>query len=229
MNDRITRVHIASVAAIIAHILLAAGIMHFDKALYTGFFPFLLLLNFVLLLWTQPRINKSFIFFVAIVTLSGLVVELIGVNTGFLFGKYHFSDTLGLQLANVPLLIGVNWFLIIYCCGMFMYALLNKIFALTSAYDDGSPARIKALSVILDGATLAVILDWFMEPVAMRLGLWQWATSRVPFYNYFCWLGISILLLSFFHYSGFSKQNKFAVNLFLIQLMFYLIMRTFLK
>ena len=33
---------------------------------------------------------------------------------------------------------------------------------------------MKALSVIIDGATLAVFFDWLMEPVAVKLGYWTW-------------------------------------------------------
>lgn len=33
---------------------------------------------------------------------------------------------------------------------------------------------LKALSVIVDGATLAVFMDQVMEPVAVQLGYWKW-------------------------------------------------------
>ena len=39
---------------------------------------------------------------------------------------------------------------------------------------------------------------------------------------------ISLLLLCLFNAFKFNKQNKFAVNLLLIQFLFFLILRTFL-
>jgi putative membrane protein len=83
--------------------------------------------------------------------------------------------------------------------------------------------------VIVDGACLAVFFDWLMEPVAVKLGFWIWkGDGAIPFYNYICWLMISLLLLSIFNFAGFRKENKFAVNLLLIQALFFLILRTFL-
>jgi putative membrane protein len=92
------------------------------------------------------------------------------------------------------------------------------------------PAKtIKALSVVVDGATLAVFFDWVMEPAAVKLGFWQWGgNGSIPSFNYVCWLGISMLLLTCFHVLRFDKSNKFAVHLLLIQVMFFLILRTFL-
>ena len=86
------------------------------------------------------------------------------------------------------------------------------------------------MSVIVDGATLAVVFDWLMEPVAVKLGFWTWGgDGSIPLYNYICWLVISMLLLTIFHFCKFNKENKFAVNLLLIQALFFLILRTFLK
>ena len=87
--------------------------------------------------------------------------------------------------------------------------------------------KVKVLSVILDGALLAVLFDWLMEPVAVKLGYWIWE-GDIPFYNYFCWFVISSLLLWIFDKSRFEKRNKFAVHLLLIQSMFFLLLRTFL-
>jgi bisanhydrobacterioruberin hydratase len=67
-----------------------------------------------------------------------------------------------------------------------------------------------------------------MEPVAVKLGYWQWKTEVIPFYNYLCWFVISMGLLTVFHFCNFSKQNKFAIHLLLIQAMFFLLLRTFL-
>jgi len=82
----------------------------------------------------------------------------------------------------------------------------------------------------MDTATLATILDWLMEPAAIKLGFWKWAGyGGVPLYNYLCWFGISLIMTTVFYFSDFNKQNKFAVNLLLIQAMFFLILRTFIN
>ena len=70
-----------------------------------------------------------------------------------------------------------------------------------------------------------LFFDWLMEPVAVKLGYWQWINGEIPFFNYVSWFIISIILLSVFQHSKFSKHNKFAVNLLLIQLMFFLLLK----
>ena len=76
---------------------------------------------------------------------------------------------------------------------------------------------------------MAVLFDWVMEPVAVKLGYWKWlGNGDIPFYNYVSWFVISVGMLAIFHFCKFNKQNKFAVNLLLIQLLFFLILRTFL-
>ncbi len=97
------------------------------------------------------------------------------------------------------------------------------------ALDTGkSPMVIKALSVIIDGAILALLFDWLMEPIAVKLNYWKWnGNGTIPMKNYICWFAISLLLLTVFNFSKFNKQNYFAINLLLIQVMFFLLLRTF--
>jgi bisanhydrobacterioruberin hydratase len=87
---------------------------------------------------------------------------------------------------------------------------------------------LKAISVIVDGATLAVFIDWIMEPVAVQLGYWKW-NGEIPIYNYICWFVVAIAMLAIFHFCKFNKQNKFAVHLLMIQVLFFLLLRTFLN
>ncbi len=185
---------------------------------------------FVLLIWTQNEKNKYFFLFLIACFCVGIVVEMIGINTGMLFGDYTYGNVLGFKVQKVPLLIGANWFIIIYCSGISIHTLLMKAINSISADTGKNPMALKAVSVIIDGATLAVFFDWLMEPVAVKLGYWVWnGDGTIPFYNYLCWFLVSILLLSVFHFLKFNKHNKFAVNLLLIQLMFFLILRTFLN
>jgi len=156
-------------------------------------------------------------------------VEVIGVNTGWLFGDYSYGPVLGYRFEHVPFNIGINWFIIIYCCGISIHTLLLKAINRLSIETKTTPKTLKAISVIIDGATLAVLFDWLMEPIAVKLNYWQWKGDAIPVYNYFCWFIISMLLLAVFHFCKFNKKNKFAIDLLLIQVMFFLLLRTFMK
>lgn len=226
--NRFTKQEIATAIAVFFHAIGLTGLLYFDKSFFIQATPINLLLSFALLIWTQNEKDKQFLFFFFACFIIGFAAEVIGVNTGMLFGNYTYGNVLGLKIKNVPLLIGVNWFIIIYCCGISIHTLLMKMISRIAADTGKPPYSLKALSVIVDGATMAVFFDWLMEPVAIRLGYWSWA-GPIPFFNYLCWFAVSGLLLTIFHFIKFDKQNKFAVNLLLIQLMFFLLLRTFLK
>jgi bisanhydrobacterioruberin hydratase len=230
VKNSISRYHIATSIAILFHVIGIVGILFFNRDFFIGSTPFNLLLMFVLLVYTQPKPTKGFWIFVISCFVIGIAVEIIGVNTGILFGNYKYGNVLGTQFKNVPLLIGINWFIIIYCCGISVHSLLMKIIKTLPQDAPRTATTLKALSVIVDGATLAVFFDWLMEPVAVKLGYWHWSGSgSIPIYNYICCFLVSMLLLLLFHFCKFEKQNKFAVNLLLIQVMFFLLLRTFLK
>ena len=217
--------------AILFHLSGLFGMLFFNRALFVQLTPLNLSLSAVLLCWTQKNKNFAFAFFVLLAMGIGFFVEVIGVNTGSLFGHYRYGTVLGYQWNNVPLLIGVNWFMVMYCCGISVHSLLTMATGkLIKTTLSPPPVILKTLSVVVDGAMLALLFDWLIEPVAIKLGFWKWqGDGSIPLYNYICWFVISAGLLTAFHFLKFNKENKFAINLFLIQIMFFLLLRTFLQ
>lgn len=228
MFTKFSKYQLATAIAILFHVIGLVGITVFKSDLIIRSTPVNLLLMFGLLIWTQNNKNIAFWIFVITTAVLGMTVEIIGVNTQLLFGSYNYGTMLGPQFKNVPFIIGINWFVIIYCSGITIHTILIKAIYKVSEETATPPMVLKAISVIVDGATLAVFFDWIMEPAAIQLGYWKWEGNDIPFYNYLCWLVVSAILLSLFHFCKFKKQNKFAIHLLLIQLMFFLLLRTFL-
>ncbi|MEY2917245.1 MAG: hypothetical protein RIS73_959 [Bacteroidota bacterium] len=228
MPTKFSKYQIATAVAVLFHTIGLIGIVFFKSNFILLATPANLLLMFVLLIWTQEKKNYSFWLFIALTVVLGIAIEIIGVNTKLLFGDYTYGNVLGFKIKSVPLIIGVNWFIIIYCCGISINTLLMKAINKIAAETATAPTALKALSVIVDGATLAVFFDWLMEPVAVQLGYWKWA-GQIPFYNYLCWFTFSMVLLGIFHVLQFNKQNKFAIHLLMIQVMFFLLLQTFFK
>ena len=227
MPIKFSKYQIATAIAVLFHTIGFVGIVIFKSNFILQATPLNLLLMFALLIWTQNEKNYFFWLFAAIAVAVGIGVEMIGVNTKLLFGDYSYGDVLGFKLQHVPLIIGINWFITMYCCGIAIHTLLTKAIDKVSAETSTPPMALKAISVIVDGATLAVFFDWLIEPVAVKLGYWKWADG-IPFYNYLCWFIVAVALLTVFHVFKFNKQNKFAVHLLMIQVMFFLLLRTFL-
>lgn len=187
-----------------------------------------LLLMAALIVLTHSKKNKKFLFFFIAAFIIGFAAEAFGVNTGFLFGNYMYGDILGIKLFNVPLIIGINWFIVIYCTGMITQSYESFMLKKINAKGININNRMMIISFIIDATFLAVSFDWVMEPVASKLGFWTWENGAIPTYNYASWIIISAVLLAVFKKLNQDKRNIFAVHLFIIQVLFFLVLRTFL-
>ena len=215
--------------AILFHLTGLIGILYTPyKDWFIKQTPFNLCLMAALLIWNQPSKNRSFFIFFATAFLTGMGTEMIGVQTGRLFGNYQYGNLLGPKLYGVPWLIGLNWFVVVFCSGSVIMQVQQWFRRKFEKKGSEMPTRVVAMSLIIDGALLAVFFDWVMEDVAMKLGFWQWQNNEVPFYNYLCWFLIIALLLILYRSLSFSKPNQFAVHLLIIQSLFFLVLRTYL-
>ncbi len=214
MLKRLSIYEKATAVAALFHIIGATGMLFFPHEFFLVATPFNLLLMMGLLLWThRPRNNGFWLFFLCCFV-AGMTVEIVGVQTSALFGHYNYGWIMGVKILGVPLMLGVNWFMVVYISAVTTWRLL---------------AAAAPLIKIIVTALLAVGYDWLMEPVAIKLGYWQWGgDGSVPVYNYITWFVVSMLLGAIFHWCKVSKDNKFGVNLIIIQLLFFLVLRVFL-
>ncbi len=169
--------------------------------------PFTLLLSNILLLWNHKDWNRSFCFFALLCFSVGMFFEILGVSTGAIFGAYHYEQVLGLKFMGVPLIIGVNWIMLIYCCGV-----IGQKIPVPKAFK----APIAALFM--------VFIDYVIEPVAIKMDFWQWHSSHIPIQNYLAWYLISLFLLLFYYYLPFQKENKVALILYATLFCFFLLL-----
>lgn len=223
--------NIAIFIALLFHICGAIGILFSPyKNWFIANTSLNLLLMACLLVFTQPKANKHFFLFAVICFVVGIAVEIIGVNTGFLFGNYAYGNIMGIKVSGVPLLIGVQWFVTVYCCGVIMQFVNNwtKRKITGAEIEPKTADKIQSISLVVDAALLATFFDYIMEPVAQKLGYWQWKNNEIPFFNYTCWFFISAALLFVLSKLHFNKLNQFAIHLFIIQLIFFIALRIYL-
>jgi bisanhydrobacterioruberin hydratase len=229
MNKKSAINKVALFLALLFHVCGMIGILFTSyKEWFIKSTAYTLLLMALLLVLTHTPKNKRFFIFLIIVCIIGFSAEVIGVNTGILFGEYSYGDVLGTKVLNVPLVIAVNWFNIIYCAGMITQS--YEQYMIKKMKDQGMNIshRLQRASFVVDAVLLVLLFDWIMEPVAVKLGYWQWQNNDVSGYNYFTWAGISIILFVAFRKLNKHSRNIFAINLFIIQLLFFLALRTFL-
>ena len=219
---------IATLIALAFHVSGFIAIALFKSELFISLTPLNLIICTALIYVSQTSLSKWFIAFSILAIIIGFSAEWVGINTGFLFGNYTYGKTLGYKWQGVPLLIGFQWFVTLYCIGCAMHMLVERLKARNPLAFERFPKWWMVVSLIGDGALIAVIFDWILEPVAVKLNFWTWADGQIPMMNYYSWWAVSCCLLAIFHFLPFHKQNIFAVHLLLIQTMFFLLLRTFL-
>lgn len=136
----------------------------------------------------------------------GFAVEALGVKTGVIFGQYHYTNRMGPTLIGVPLVIGVNWAVLVH--------------AVHTSVSGWSRSRVRRALI---GATAMTALDLVMEPVAIRLRFWVWQADTVPFRNYLAWWGLSFILLLVNDRLCPRPKNRLAPWVFGVMLTFFVV------
>lgn len=185
----------------------------FTRSLFLHIVPFHLLLMLVVMVLNHKPIDAYFTFFLFTVFILGFAVEWVGIHTHWLFGDYNYGSTLGFNLFGVPLIIGCNWFVLIYSTGVFMQLSRIKSFILRA----------------LTGALLLILLDFLIEPIAVHFDYWHWANSAIPFKNYLCWFVVGLLLLFLFEAFRFKRQSIVAIVFLLTQFAFFGLLNLIIK
>ena len=197
------------IVIIVLHTVGIAGILLGFRDWIMPLTPLNLLISGWIVIAEDVKAGPKKIVFAWVVCVS-YFVEVLGVNTGWPFGEYYYGVTLGPQLFNTPLLIGLLWLLLL----IGGWQLANRI---------SKNLFVRSLLVAL----LMTCLDYFMEPVAVNLGFWTWMNGQIPLSNYISWFAVALALSL-----GMSKligdmNNKRAELFFLVQIVFFLVLNTF--
>ncbi len=164
-----------------------------------------LLFTAIVLLSYHKKWGKESVFALFMIGSCGFMIEVIGVKTGRVFGYYQYGPTLGYALWDTPLMMFVNWLTTLYVTRQ-IAEMISKDIVMTSAV----------------AAALMVLLDYFLEPFAIRYGLWLWNSGAVPLQNYIAWFVIGFFLQYIYIKSIKFPNNKLSLPIYLIQLGFFI-------
>lgn len=197
---------------ILLHIVGAAGSMHQDlRPLMQTLTPINLLLSCAILLYAHRGGKITMFSFFVGAACFGFAIEVIGVHSQVVFGSYSYGKSLGVKILDVPLIIGVNWFLLALMFG----SLATRLKAHWS---------MKAILASL----LMVAMDYLIEPVAIFMDYWSWEQNQIPIRNYVGWFGGSLVLQVAYHKLKFDEPNPLAIYLLISQLIFFISIHFFL-
>lgn len=154
----------------------------------------------------MQQIKPRMLIYPLLVFAGGMLAEIAGVATGYIFGDYIYGDRLGPMFMGVPLAIGFAWV-------MMTRFSLNLL------------VQLKPIIRVPAAATMATAFDAVMEPAAVKLGLWTWNAGHIPWQNFTAWWVLSLLFcyLLLPTQSKTEKASPFILHLFLVQIVYFIL------
>ncbi|MDD1775138.1 MAG: carotenoid biosynthesis protein [Methanobacterium sp.] len=155
---------------------------------------FTILIFIIVLLHGIERYNKKgMVLFFLITFAVSYFFENLSIQTGFPFGFYHYSSTLG--VLTVPLIIVFAYFAVGYLSWMLAHVL-------TGQYTQKLEGK-QIFIVPLIASFLMVMWDLTMDPVSSTIdGLWVWQTPGVyfgvPISNFVGWFLVVYIFFQIF-------------------------------
>jgi putative membrane protein len=167
--------------------------------------PFALLLSSLVVGLFHSKFSAKTILVFIFIYAASFMVELIGVNTGSIFGHYSYGHGLGVKLFNTPLIIGLNWLLLVYVS--------NSIMELSNW-----PLILK----VIGASFLLLAYDLLLEQVAPQLAMWTFSEHTVPVQNYVAWFVLALLFSLLMKLLKINTKNRIAPVVFGIQILFFI-------
>ncbi len=185
------------------------GMLSSHREPFSMLTPLNLLFSSIVVAYNHPQWTWKTVVFIVFTFIVGFSIEVVGVETGLVFGSYQYGQVLGPKWHGTPFMIGVNWVMLTYCAGISMNHVLAKATPWMKSFF---------------GALVLTSLDVLIEPVAINYGMWTWDYGVVPWKNYGAWFLISFFLLLVFYVLIGKLKNKVALSLLVIQFLFFWIL-----
>lgn len=164
-----------------------------------------LMICFILLILALPKQPiRSYLIPLTVAFAVGMLVEIIGVSTGVVFGEYQYGNGLGPKVAGVPWIIGINWALLVFITYDISKTLNQSIWVRSAI-----------------GASLMVLLDFAMEHVAPVFDYWEFEGGMAGPINYVAWWVVAFILHAVFNRFEPKGNPTYSAHLFVVQLIFF--------
>lgn len=164
----------------------------------------LLLTTVVLLFFAGTVYTWRMAGVLAAITILGFLIELAGIQTGWIFGQYRYTSNFGPRWWGTPPLIGLNWMFLSYA------------WAAVVGNSHPSPSYR-----IIYAASGMLAYDLLLEQAAPLMQLWHWESTHIPIRNYISWFAIALLFQSLLRYSRINTHNTIAFPLLILQAAMY--------
>lgn len=164
----------------------------------------LLISTAVLFFFAKTTYNRRMVVVFISIAVLGFLVELLGVQTGWVFGSYSYTSNFGVRWWGTPPLIGINWLFLSYAWA----AVTHNTFS-------------APMYRIIYAATGMLAYDLLLEQAAPRMELWHWKGGHIPVSNYVVWFLLALFFQWLLRYNRIDTRNNMALPLLLLQVVMY--------
>jgi uncharacterized membrane protein len=159
--------------------------------------------------------------FFGICSIVSGTVEKIGITTGFPFGHYFFTDTMGPKISGVPILLGLAYL------GMGYLSWL--IASLVLGWEQRALGSWRVVAMPAFAGLVMTSWDFCLDPVWSTIGrAWIWTDGGsyfgVPISNFVGWYGnvfFIYLLFAFYLRRRAAKTKAMSCRFWRVSLLFY--------
>ena len=127
--------------------------------------------------WSMLRVALGVVFL-------AWAAEAIGIRTGYPFGSYHYTSLLQPQVLGVPLLIPLAWLMMLPPAWTVARLVTRKV-----------SGCLMRPAFVLVSALVFSVWDFYMDPLMVQWGIWEWNTPGgyfgIPWLNLIGWLLVS--------------------------------------
>lgn len=182
----------------------------FTRPLFISLIPLSLLLVIGIIFYHHRAWNAKTIAWFVFIYMSSFLLEMVGVNTGMIFGPYIYDRGLGWQINGTPLIIGLNWLFLVY-----------------ASHDIASQYLRNPFLKILCGALLMILYDLIMEWAAPFMQMWHFDGGYPTVSNFLAWFLTAFIFHTGFEILHIRSDNPCALWLFMIQIIFFIFIGLF--
>ena len=188
------------------------GVLSDQKDFFLSTSPFAILISFILLLLNYNHRQKGFATALISIITIGFLVEFLGVNYDLFFGSYEYGNNLGYKIGGVPIIVSINWLVLIFLTGSFTEKIIPNSLPLK----------------VIFASLLMVFIDIFLEICAPKLDYWKFNEEIVPMINYNYWFIISAICLYIYFRLIKDKEYTLSTNMLVIHFAFFGLLSLFL-
>ena len=156
--------------------------------------------------------RRTLVFFV-ITSAVSWGYEQVGVETGLIYGNYHYTDYLGQKIGHVPVIIPLAWFMMIYPS----YVIANIIFSKKPFLQKTTISKIILISIL--SAAIMTAWDTVVDPYLSgpTVNAWVWEDGGpyfgIPLHNFAGWILTTFTIYVLYRiFENKTKPIEFTIN-----------------